>query len=387
MPRELERLKAEADAKLQRLGIELDYRIEPTRGGSEASDQGQPVYLDKRDKNFPGSVKGGLLNLVMHELGHKFLTQKISDEVRRSPEFLSLFGDYHKVYKRKPGVKPNDTSFVSKYAQAHPQEDFAEVFCLYASHDGDMDAVEKDLANKSKGQHTLEQVRWLADYIGKQEAMDEAQDDDIRCPKCDHPLARRTRNTADEKMNDPSLIKCPNSWCENFSQRRQHEVEGDDRPPIYRITIKNVKQLREKSGLRPLGTQIMSTHGVGAALGGGPDAAFVDGLLKHSSAGRKIEEVTPNVPGDGKWSMFAKRRVVAERLVDLLKGGLSRMGVRNPDQYVYAAQVRWRHDKQLRHETMKWFYPKDLGESLSSVVAKIIFGESPREIIDALCRR
>lgn len=162
---DLKILRTLADKKLRKLGISLDYRIEPSRGGSEASDQGQPIRYDSRDARMPDGAESGKLYLLLHELGHKYQTQRISMAVRDSDEFTNLFGRYHKPYRRKPGVKPERSDFISKYAQTHPQETFAEAFSIYALYEGDPKKIADFLRRKKKDSKVLAQISWIDRHI------------------------------------------------------------------------------------------------------------------------------------------------------------------------------------------------------------------------------
>lgn len=153
-----------ADRKLKKLGIHLDYYLK-ARAGSESSIHGGTIYWDGRDATGFGAVKKGSLNLLLHELGHKFQTQIMSDADKRREDYVKLFGPYHKVYKRKPGVKPDRPNFISKYAQAHPQEDFAEVFSIYVDMEGDLERIKRFLAKKEKGGAVMAQMQWLDHYV------------------------------------------------------------------------------------------------------------------------------------------------------------------------------------------------------------------------------
>jgi hypothetical protein len=69
---------------------------------------------------------------LAHELGHAFFAK---EEVCRSRKAQELFGDFDKKYRGTTGLilspllREND-DYVTKYAQTHPEEDFADSFAF-----------------------------------------------------------------------------------------------------------------------------------------------------------------------------------------------------------------------------------------------------------------
>lgn len=78
-----------------------------------------------------------LLGNFRHESGHYYFLKLINtDELKQ--QFISLFGDYTadygvalKNYYDNNFVTPHDPNMISHYAQAHPWEDWAEVWAHY----------------------------------------------------------------------------------------------------------------------------------------------------------------------------------------------------------------------------------------------------------------
>lgn len=204
------------------------------------------------------------------------------------------------------------------------------------------------------------------------------------CPKCDHPLARRKIVKGGELANDPSLIKCPNSYCDNYFERREEEVEDEDVPPIYSVTIYNIAQLKPLMAYRRLGSE--PARGLY-----GDDESFVKGLLRKANIAGFREDTYH--PGFSQARWYVKDKQTAMRQVEALNRVLRDRKILRTAKYVRAAERRWSNTHSARDETSNWFYPKDPNSTwnnprpLQEALAWIIVGKSPREIIDGLCRR
>jgi hypothetical protein len=158
----LKHTKPEADMKLRQLGIPLDYVVEFRTSGSEVDDD-NVVKLTLGDRFGPNWRDKSALNLILHELAHVFFNKYVRKQTKilDAPETRSLFGDLVKTYKRKPGPKKEQPFYYTKYAQSHPEEEFAEVFALYTKHDGDMGKIRHHLRLEGKAARVYKQVEWM----------------------------------------------------------------------------------------------------------------------------------------------------------------------------------------------------------------------------------
>lgn len=79
-----------------------------------------------------GSRTAECFRILKHEAGHAFLS---AFDLRRHPLLTEAFGDFHRPYPRHYVPKPYSRQFVRNlapgYAQAHPDEDFAETFAVW----------------------------------------------------------------------------------------------------------------------------------------------------------------------------------------------------------------------------------------------------------------
>lgn len=86
---------------------------------------------------FTGELYRTLLGHFRHESGHYYFEKLICNDKLRS-QFRALFGDERadydaalKDYYASKNVIPHDPSMISRYAQSHPLEDWAEVWTHY----------------------------------------------------------------------------------------------------------------------------------------------------------------------------------------------------------------------------------------------------------------
>lgn len=95
-------------------------------------------FYERRGRSHVIHVRmtAGATELAFHELGHFFLDVHYGNLL---PEkgFLRLFGDLEEAYDSPlldvPGVRhlpPRYEGFVSRYAEVHPEEDWAETFAV-----------------------------------------------------------------------------------------------------------------------------------------------------------------------------------------------------------------------------------------------------------------
>lgn len=158
--------KTAADWKLRRLGIPLHYTIDFTDSES-GTDGRNRIEIRPEDRLSHNFVDKSPLHLMLHELSHVFLNTYVlkKQSVVNDPEVRSLFGDLKKPYKRKPGPKNNQPFYVSRYAQSHPEEDFAEIFAIYVKNDGDMNKIRHQLRSDGKGSRVYRQLEWMDKFI------------------------------------------------------------------------------------------------------------------------------------------------------------------------------------------------------------------------------
>jgi hypothetical protein len=95
------------------------------------------------------------IHLLRHETGHAFFNERYNDSLKA--QFKDAFGDIDKPYnvnlitQMLVGIRYDDRpEFVSKYAQVHPADDFAETFGVYLQKRGDQAKLDKYIASRDK---------------------------------------------------------------------------------------------------------------------------------------------------------------------------------------------------------------------------------------------
>ena len=124
----------------------LKFNLEMTdKFISEYDHETNTVYISEYVDSVVGKIgrfMGGRPNDVKHsyrhEIGHAFLNS-IWD-VTSHKRFIETFGDVDQDYNEygiyRSVLLQHDNNYVSKYAQTHPEEDFAEVFAEYMEASG-----------------------------------------------------------------------------------------------------------------------------------------------------------------------------------------------------------------------------------------------------------
>ncbi len=167
----LERTKNIVNRKLINLGIDLSYRVCPLYDGESWScdrckkKHKHIVHLDSKDATSRMLAMQNLQHLLLHETGHIFLcttVRKVKD-----PCLKKLFGDINKEYTRDMRFKHRSSDFISTYAQAHPEDNFCEVFAVYVGFCGDMQKIKKFLRQKKKSDKVLQQFIWMDKFVKK----------------------------------------------------------------------------------------------------------------------------------------------------------------------------------------------------------------------------
>ena len=178
-----EKTRCVANEKLCSLGINLKCRVWHLHEGESWScntfckkSHAHIIHLNPLDvkaptKATPGNVRSPTLaiptmqHLLLHEMGHVFFCKCIRKKDLASVK--RLFGDVCQTYKRSMGKKFNSPDFISTYAQVHPEDNFVEVFAVYAGFYGDMKAIKKFLKQKKKSDKVLKQFLWLDKFVRK----------------------------------------------------------------------------------------------------------------------------------------------------------------------------------------------------------------------------
>jgi hypothetical protein len=95
------------------------------------------------------------IHLLRHETGHAFFNEKFDASLKQ--QFKDAFGNIDKPYnvnlitQMLVGIRYEDRpEFVSKYAQVHPADDFAETFGVYLQKQGDPAKLDKYITAKDK---------------------------------------------------------------------------------------------------------------------------------------------------------------------------------------------------------------------------------------------
>lgn len=181
-----------------------------------------PFYLaNTRLKNLEKSmmleVEGGdldsFMRLLRHEAGHCFdHCYKFSKRKKWTQIFGSPASDYEpETYHPQPYSKSYVKHLDRWYAQAHPDEDFAETFAVWLDPNQNW---EKDYA---KWPAALKKLRYM-DALAKESV--------------------KLKNTA-EKGRPPSAVKNLSTTLEKYYQRRKRE-NADEYPDFYDSDLRKI---------------------------------------------------------------------------------------------------------------------------------------------------
>jgi len=160
--------------ELKKIGLsKLKFNLEIVDGkiSSECDNDGDTntisisKYVDSSIGKLARLVGGRPMDVkhsYRHELGHAFLYSiyDVTDHKR----FLNTFGDADEEYDDNGVYKciilPHDDDYVSKYAQTHAEEDFAETFAEYMETGGLVyEEDSKEVERKKKYiEHLIEKV-------------------------------------------------------------------------------------------------------------------------------------------------------------------------------------------------------------------------------------
>jgi hypothetical protein len=177
----LEKTKQIANEKLCSIGIKLKCKVWHLHKGESWScdtfcrkSHAHIIHLNPLDvkaptKTTPGNVNSPTLarqtmqHLLLHEMGHVFFCKQVMK--RKDPTLLKLFGNVSQRYKRDMSKKFNSPDFISTYAQVHPEDNWVEVFAVYAGFCGDMQKIKKFLKQKKKNNKVLKQFIWMDRFV------------------------------------------------------------------------------------------------------------------------------------------------------------------------------------------------------------------------------
>jgi len=125
-------LKQRLDSISSTLGLSTHLLIMVPIGSSFClSPYGPKVIGIRSDLN-----KKETVDHLIHEIGHAFLAEYYGSDVIEEEDFEEYFGSFEDPYYTSAwywGFEDyeeyeDDPEYISKYAQTHPQEDFAECF-------------------------------------------------------------------------------------------------------------------------------------------------------------------------------------------------------------------------------------------------------------------
>jgi hypothetical protein len=160
-----ERLRVVVDRKLANIGLKFDYKLWRLEKGESWASRSHIVHINAEDKY--STMMGGqcLRHILLHEIGHLFIHDYITPEVKKSPEFIALFGDLTKFYRRNMKRKFEDADFISHYAQVHPEDNFCEVFACCCRFEGNLKEIFKHLEERRKSGKVKKQILWISKFI------------------------------------------------------------------------------------------------------------------------------------------------------------------------------------------------------------------------------
>lgn len=161
-----ERTSQIVNEKLENLELRIPYKLCRTICTETFVDEcTRHIVLNPEDRKSKVLAQQTMQHLLLHELGHLFVRRFITRKIKKKPKFILLFGDLTKVYRRKLSRIRTSRDFISNYAQAHPEENFCEVFAVYCAHEGKIRKVYKHLKKAKKSKHVRNQVRWIHKFV------------------------------------------------------------------------------------------------------------------------------------------------------------------------------------------------------------------------------
>ena len=223
---------SDVESRIKQLYDELDskgleFRPQIFLGDEWFSPEGMnaisvPFYLSnprlqKLEKNLMLEVEGGttdwFMKLLRHEAGHCFdHCYKFSKTTKWAKIFGSPETEYQPdTYRPQPFSKSYVKHLDRWYAQAHPDEDFAETFAVWLN----------------------PEIDWKKEYNQWPKALEK-----LRYMDSLAAVSTAIKNTA-EKGRLPSNVKNLKSTLEKYYQRRRKE-NADDYPDFYDADLQKI---------------------------------------------------------------------------------------------------------------------------------------------------
>jgi hypothetical protein len=155
-------VKAQLDAEFAGLGVNFNPKVK-VDWSSYVKDRSTTLHLNRfkfssviRKVSQQGMADTSFMHLVRHEAGHSFFNAAMRPHL--ATKYTSAFGQaatahydmtfWNQVTSTFTFKKSPD--FVSKYAQTHAAEDFAETFGVYLRLGGNKTAINKYVAQSGK---------------------------------------------------------------------------------------------------------------------------------------------------------------------------------------------------------------------------------------------
>jgi hypothetical protein len=139
-------------------------RIRVVREESFHDERDGTIGLNPADARKPYAAFRSRPYLLIHELGHAFATCCLTARDKRRLE--PLFGDCDRPYRRGPKPRRCGADFVSRYAETHPAEDFAETFAVCLWRDWQPERVARLLRGRSR--KCLQKLRAVSALIRRE---------------------------------------------------------------------------------------------------------------------------------------------------------------------------------------------------------------------------
>lgn len=148
-------------SEMKTLGVKFRPKV-VIDWSSYVDDGSQEIHISrfKFSKTFRNLAQKSMydtsfIHLLRHETGHAFFNKKYTDGLKQ--QFKDAFGNIDAPYnvnliaQMLVNIRYQDRpEFVSKYAQVHPADDFAETFAVYLQKQGDKAKLDKYVATKGK---------------------------------------------------------------------------------------------------------------------------------------------------------------------------------------------------------------------------------------------
>jgi hypothetical protein len=153
--------QTEIASEMKALGVKFRPKV-VIDWTSYVDDGSQEIHISrfKFSKTFRNLAQKAMydttfIHLLRHETAHAFFNEKYGAGLKQ--QFKDAFGDIDKPYnvslitQMLVGIRYQDRpEFVSKYAQVHPADDFAETFGVYLQKKGDPAKLDKFIASQDK---------------------------------------------------------------------------------------------------------------------------------------------------------------------------------------------------------------------------------------------